>query len=602
MANRRMNLDDVLNQLWTESDSEDELLDNIDEDDVLEDVLLSASVINEINLEQSVRDKDFPIDTENGWSNVDTPPVVMEFDSHVGLNAEDIPNDIAPLSMFNVLFDESMWQNMVTQTNKYAQSRIQSAHSLKPHSRLTRWVDTTVDEMKVFMSLVLLMGIVRKPSLEDYWSTHENIETPFFNKTMSKNRFLLILSNFHIVDNDSDDKSDRLYKIRPFLQMIIDNFQKYAPERDLSFDEGTCPFKGRVQFRVYNPQKPNKFGMKLFELCEASSGYCVGIDIYHGNTDCATYVETLEDETEDGHVTSHYIDITQTSKIVLGMMARTGTLTKGHHVYMDNYYTSPELYDVLSSYDTYACGTVRINRKEVPKAFGSVKLKQDETIFRRRENLALKYHDKRDVHMLSTIHEAKSVMTNKVNRKTNEPIMKPSAIVDYIQKMGGVDLSDQIVQYYDVLRKCVKWWKKLYFHLFNILVVNAYILHMKYSQQQKKRSHMDFRNTLVTELIESAPNALKPQRKGRKSEHLARLTERHFIGHCKPKPGAKKQKVTRDCIVCNGSSKNREGFKRKQTAYECIQCEKPMCNPECFMRYHTLKYYKPESNQESDSE
>ena len=40
-----MNLDDVINQLWTESDNEDEIIDNIDEDDALEDVLLSATVV-----------------------------------------------------------------------------------------------------------------------------------------------------------------------------------------------------------------------------------------------------------------------------------------------------------------------------------------------------------------------------------------------------------------------------------------------------------------------------------------------------------------------------------------------------------------------------
>lgn len=277
------------------------------------------------------------------------------------------------------------------------------------------------------------------------------------------------------------------------------------------------------------------------------------------------------------------------------MLAKLGMLSKGHHVYMDNYYTSPELFDLMSSYDTYACGTVRVTRKQVPKVFSGRKLKQqNETIFRRRENLlAIKYHDKRDVHMLSTIHEAKLVVTDKINRRTNEPIMKPAAIIDYIQKMGGVDLSDQILQYYDVLRKCVKWWKKLFFHYFNLLVVNAYTLHRKYGGHQKKRSHVDFRLSLVSALIESVPNVAKPRRKGRRSvEDLTRLTERHFIGHIQPKPGAKKQRVVRDCVVCNPGKKHRTGFVRKQSAYECIQCEKPMCNPECFQRYHTLKYYR----------
>ena len=93
-------------------------------------------------------------------------------------------------------------------------------------------------------------------------------------------------------------------------------------------------------------------------------------------------------------------------------------------------------------------------------------------------------------------------------------------------------------------------------HLFNVLIVNAYVLYMKYNNNTKKRSHMDFRIQLAHALIESAPNAPKPKRVGRKSDNnIARLTERHFIGHIRPKPGAKRQKVQRDCVVCNPSKK-----------------------------------------------
>ena len=51
--------------------------------------------------------------------------------------------------------------------------------------------------------------------------------------------------------------------------------------------------------------------------------------------------------------------------------------------------------------------------------------------------------------MLTNIHEAKFCETKWT--ETNQPIIKPVAVIDYNKKMGGVDLSDQIVQYYDVL-------------------------------------------------------------------------------------------------------------------------------------------------------
>ena len=108
------------------------------------------------------------------------------------------------------------------------------------------------------------------------------IETPAFGKYMSKDRFLSILSNFHIVDNRNEKCADvighdPLYKVRPFIKMLTNNFGNYSAERELAFVEGTCPFKGRLKFKVYNPAKPNKFGIKIFQICESTTGYVWGL-------------------------------------------------------------------------------------------------------------------------------------------------------------------------------------------------------------------------------------------------------------------------------------------------------------------------------------
>ena len=125
-----------------------------------------------------------------------------------------------------------------------------------------------------------------------------------------------------------------LYKIRPYISVLDESFQtNYKPEMNLSFDEAICPFKGRVKFRVYNPAKPNRFGMKLYQVCEASSGYTVGFDVYHGETNCATYCDALEINPEP----------TTTTKFVIGLLSKCNLLDKGHRVYLDNYNNSPEL-------------------------------------------------------------------------------------------------------------------------------------------------------------------------------------------------------------------------------------------------------------------
>ena len=58
--------------------------------------------------------------------------------------------------------------------------------------------------------------------------------------------------------------------------------------------------------------------------------------------------------------------------------------------------------------------------------------------------------------MLSTIHEAVFVETEKVKRN-GDKIEKPEPVYYYCGWMGGVDLSDQLLNYYSFLRKSSKW-------------------------------------------------------------------------------------------------------------------------------------------------
>ncbi|CAG2197406.1 unnamed protein product [Mytilus edulis] len=573
-------LDDFIQEYFGESD-EDSEFEGFD----LNDIITDNDILSEILFEQDDKDINVGVDEQNGWSRIDTPPICAPFTGTPGLNTDiDLGEDPQPIDFFNLLFNNSMWDTIVLQTNLYANRKLQN-DELKPNSRITKWRPTSIDEMKVFFSLIISMGLTRKGDLDAYWSTDEVINTPFFSKMMAKDRFMNILANLHLNDNNLAN-TDRLYKVRPFITMMRDTFGVYTPEESLSFDEGTCPFKGRVKFRVYNPMKPNKFGIKLYQCCEARSGYCVAFDIYDADAErsCSIYADTV----------GVAEDCTHTTKLVVGLLAFCGLLLKGYKVYLDNYYCSPELFNELDLLNTYACGTVRTNRKLVPKAFTEVKkLKQGQGIFRRMGNLlAIKFHDKRDVHMLSTMHEAKLIVTDRVN-KDNEPVLKPNLVVDYCKFMGGVDMNDQICQYYDVLRKSVKWWKTLFFHLFNVLLVNVYVLFKKYGKPAKRRTHQMFRQSLIRALIDEAVDAPLPDNtKGRKCEPIGRLTGKHFPQYIPAKEGAKRKRPLRDCKACNFAPKDRQGNRRTQTSFYCPKCVVALCVPDCFHEYHTKKDYK----------
>ena len=126
-------------------------------------------------------------------------------------------------------------------------------------------------------------------------------------------------------------------------------------------------------------------------------------------------------------------------------------------------------------------------------------LKKTEPVFRCNcPMLAIKWCDKRVVTVLTTIHAAVHVETNKTDAQGNR-ILKPLAIVDYIKKIGGCDTSDQLISYYSFLWKSIKWWKKLFIHLLNMLLWNVHKLNSKYGC--KKLDHQGYMEYIANYLI-----------------------------------------------------------------------------------------------------
>lgn len=95
--------------------------------------------------------------------------------------------------------------------------------------------------------------------------------------------FEIIWIFLHFNDNTTrpDNCTDRLYKICPVLDHLVSKFHEmYQPKSHICIDEGMFQWRGRLAFRVCNPQKPIKYGVKSYILCDSDSGYCFNMKPY----------------------------------------------------------------------------------------------------------------------------------------------------------------------------------------------------------------------------------------------------------------------------------------------------------------------------------
>jgi hypothetical protein len=147
--------------------------------------------------------------------------------------------------------------------------------------------------------------------------------------------------------------------------------------------------------------------------------------------------------------------------------------------------------------------------------------------------------------------------------------------------MRAVDQVDMQNSFSECLRKIVKWYKKLFFHLFDITVQNSYAMFKMNNEQNLELS--EFRLQLARELIEEYGSKRLQSRERPSTDCPLRLTARHFIAFI---PG---NNVQKRCFACSHTVKREK--KRSDTRFYCPDCDVPLCNPNCFKEYHTLKAF-----------
>lgn len=446
---------------------------------------------------------------------------------------------VTPLSSWKLFFPDEVIEEIVVCTN----IKIQSVRANYTRERDAR--DTDVIEVRAFMGLLYLAGVSRAShlNLSDLWAT-DGTGIEYFRCVMTLSRFQFIMrcirfDNIH--DREARKTTDKLAPIRHSFEGFVKRCQEnYTIGADTTIDEMLESFRGRCGFRQYIKSKPVRYGIKIFSLADSRSYYTYNMEIYAGKQ-------------PDGPFMLNNSPTNVVKRLVGPIMG------SGRNITMDNWFTSIDLAQDLLKENLTIVGTIRRNKRELPKEFVDSKEREvKSTIFGFTNNLTLlSYIPKKGktVALISTMHHQGEVEDD-VNRK-------PKIILYYNKTKGGVDKVDEMKGSYSVSRKTARWPLTIFFCEMNIAGINSQVIYEFNTKANLKRR--EFLRSLAKELC---------------SEHIHRRltmdiplnirTSIHNVLRIPVPPTSRADSPVGRCGYCS-SKKNRK------TTTTCQTCSRYIC-------------------------
>lgn len=218
--------------------------------------------------------------------------------------------------------------------------------------------DITREEFSALLGLLVLSAAMK---------TNHLTTTNLFDRSYSGDRYIAIMSEarFKFLINclrfDDSTREQRLVgnKLAPISdiwEILLKNCRdNYKASSYVTIDEQFLGFRGNCSFRKYIPSKPNKYGIKIVEMCDNSTKYLLDAIFYVGKG-------TVE--------AGKPVAATLVNRLVESIKG------SNHNVTMDNWFSSiPLVITMLNEKKLTVVCTVKQNKPEFPKDFTNPKLK-----------------------------------------------------------------------------------------------------------------------------------------------------------------------------------------------------------------------------------
>ncbi|VDH93637.1 Hypothetical predicted protein [Mytilus galloprovincialis] len=412
----------------------------------------------------------------------------------------------SPVDFFKLFLTGMLLTSLCLSTNQHAAYHIRNGKFQSYAGPNGSWEVVTEQEMEKFIGILIYMSFMKLSSVDRYWSRDALYRFNPVPSCMSCVRFKAILSFLQITPLPDVNKDNKLTRVEPIIEHVRNiSRELFQPYEKIAVDERIVKSKHKWSgIRQFMKDKPVKFGIKLWVLADTITGYTCDFYVYLGKK------RTQITDLSKGLAYS----------VVMNLMPNY--CNQGYRLFIDSFYTTLNLINDLLDKKVYTIGAVRGNSTAKPSVFkkndGWEKLagRGDFRWHRESRFLTVQWKDCKVVTIVSPIHTGSKVSgcTRTFQARTGwkkQVVKQPECIKSYNDGMFGVDKSNQYLSRHRCYIKTkFHWWKVLFFHCLDMMVVNSFILFQEFRTEFPNKfesipahfGQLEFRESLVRSLLD----------------------------------------------------------------------------------------------------